>query len=49
MKYRDKKIKSVSELIKKLKDDSAFYAGPIWYRGQSKKDYKRMKNGFHVF
>ena len=40
MKYRDKKIKSVSELIKKLKEDSTFYAGPIWYRGQSKKDHK---------
>ncbi|MFA6128234.1 MAG: FRG domain-containing protein [Bacteroidales bacterium] len=40
MKYRDKKIKSVSELIKKLIDDSNFYNGPIWYRGQSKKEYK---------
>lgn len=40
MKYQDKKIKSVSELIKKLKKDSAFYNGQIWYRGQSNKDYK---------
>jgi hypothetical protein len=40
MKYTDKKIKSVSELIKKLKKDSSFYNGPIWYRGQSNKEYK---------
>jgi len=40
MKYKDKKIKSVSELIKKLKKDSDFYSGSIWYRGQSDRDYK---------
>lgn len=40
MKYRDKNIKSVSELIKKLKEDTAFFNGPIWYRGQSNKAYK---------
>lgn len=39
MKYTDKKIKSVSELIKKLKADSNFYNGQIWYRGQSNKEY----------
>lgn len=40
LRYRDKQIKSVSEMIKKLKADSGFYDGPIWYRGQSKSDYK---------
>lgn len=39
MKYRDKKIKSLSELIKKLKEDCEFFHGPIWYRGQAKKEY----------
>ena len=40
MKYRDKKVKSLSELVKKLKEDSSFYNGPIWYRGQAKKEFK---------
>lgn len=40
MKYRDSNVKSVSELIKKLKVHSEFYHGPIWYRGQSKKEFK---------
>lgn len=40
MKYPDKKIKSISELVDRLKADCNFYNGPIWFRGQTKKEYK---------
>ena len=40
MKYTDQKIKSVSELIEKLKKDSKSHNGPIWFRGQSNKTHK---------
>lgn len=42
MKYRDKKINSVSDLISKLKDDCVGIEGPIWFRGQSQKDHKLL-------
>ncbi|MES2132675.1 MAG: FRG domain-containing protein [Bacteroidota bacterium] len=40
MKYKDKEIKSVSDLIQKLKIDSKSHNGPIWFRGQTKKEHK---------
>lgn len=40
MKYSDKKIKSISELVERLKADCNFYNGPIWFRGQTKKQHK---------
>lgn len=39
MRYNDKKMSSIEELIKKLKSDTATYNGPIWYRGQCKKSW----------
>lgn len=40
MRKRDKTIKSVQELIGKLKTDAAGYNGPIWFRGHSKINWK---------
>jgi hypothetical protein len=42
MKYPDKKITSISELIKRLKADCESYDGPIWFRGQTKKEHKLL-------
>ncbi|SHG06296.1 FRG domain-containing protein [Mariniphaga anaerophila] len=42
MKYSTKTIKSLSDLISKLKDDSKGYDGPIWFRGQPKMTYKLL-------
>ena len=40
MRYTDYKIKSISDLVKKLGEDTKFYKGPIWFRGQTNKSYK---------
>jgi len=48
MKYKDQTIKSVSELIQKLKVDCKFDNGPVWFRGQTKKEYKLMPSLYRV-
>lgn len=40
MKFDDNKIKNVGELISFLKKDLAEFEGPVWFRGQSDKDWK---------
>lgn len=40
MRMRDKKIRSLTELIKHLKKDTTDYDGPVWYRGQSNKEWR---------
>ncbi len=40
MKYKDKKVTSLSDLLQFLKKDAFDYKGPIWFRGQSKASYK---------
>src|SRR4030042_4805408 len=42
MKIRYKQIKSVTDLIRYLKKDTSGYDGPIWYRGQPKKEWKLL-------
>ncbi len=39
MRKRDKLARSVPDLIKKLTKDLEDYEGPVWFRGQSKKDW----------
>lgn len=51
MKYKDKKITSLTDLIKHLKKDTGNYEGPLWFRGQTDSAWKllpsfsRLNNG----
>lgn len=40
MRKRDKRIKSLNDLITKLKGDISDYEGPVWFRGQSNYEWK---------
>ena len=40
MRFEDSTIKSIGDLIEKIKKDISDYRGPIWYRGQSNSVWK---------
>lgn len=40
MRFEDSTIKSISDLMEKMKKDISDYRGPIWYRGQSNSVWK---------
>lgn len=40
MRFRDKKIESISDLIAHLRKECKDLPGPLWFRGQSDKAYK---------
>ena len=40
MRFEDRTINTIGELIENLKKDYASYAGPIWFRGHSNFEWK---------
>jgi hypothetical protein len=46
MRYKDRNINNVTELLKLLKKDLKEIKTPIWFRGHSKKDYKLVPSLF---
>jgi hypothetical protein len=48
MRFNDKKIKGVSDLLKNLKKDTEGIRTPLWFRGHSKKSYKLIPSLYRL-